>query len=94
MSQSLVPAQYFAIVDEGFTREAPCGLVRRRTEEGRTRKRDEGFTQTLQWERTFFFMDRDNGRGDDVSIVEVSLEEAQRIVTLLADRRSAKRALE
>ncbi|MEB8339387.1 hypothetical protein [Streptomyces endophyticus] len=46
---------YFAVVDEGFPRERPLGLMRRRAVGREPVTRDEAFSRNLRWEPTDYF---------------------------------------
>ncbi|MFE5240138.1 MULTISPECIES: hypothetical protein [unclassified Streptomyces] len=64
---------YFALVDEGFPRERPLGLMRRRVVGREPVTRDESFGRNLRWEPTDYFglYARGHNDTDHVEIPEI-----------------------
>ena len=68
---------YYAIVDPYSSRETPGGVLRRvEHDDG---EYDEEFGNDLSWTRSWLLYSYERGNGDN-QLVEISAEEAERIV--------------
>ncbi len=74
---------YYAITDGGATAERPLGLLRRlHHDDG---PEDEGLRRDMSWARTSLIVEWEHGSLDE-ELVEVSHEQASRIVEYFRDK--------
>lgn len=76
---------YFALVDEGYPRERPMGVMRRRAVGRETVTYDEAFTRNLRWEPTEYFRLYELGH-NDTDHVEISEIEAAAFIDRVLHR--------
>ncbi|MCX5529230.1 hypothetical protein OG785_01400 [Streptomyces sp. NBC_00006] len=76
---------YFAVVDEGFPRERPLGVMRRRAVGREPVTRDEAFGRNLRWEPTDYFDLYALGH-NDTDHVEISEIEAAAFIDRVIQR--------
>lgn len=76
---------YFAVVDEGFPRERPMGLMRRRAVGREPVTHDEAFSRNLRWEPTDYFDLYALGH-NDTDHVEISEIEAAAFIDRVIQR--------
>ncbi|HEX5189911.1 MAG TPA: hypothetical protein VFW16_10240 [Streptosporangiaceae bacterium] len=74
---------YYAIVTEGATADQPRGLLRRLEHDDGPE--DEGLQKDMGWHRTSLIVEHEHG-GSDEDLVQVSHEQASRIVEYLRER--------
>ena len=75
---------YYAIIDDGSSRERPAGILRRIKHDGG--ERDETFGTDLKWARSALLYEHENGDLEN-KFVPVSQEEADRIVARIRQSR-------
>jgi hypothetical protein len=80
--------RYYAIVDDGFTREWPSGLHRRTVIDAAGETADEAWTARGRWETTLFFRGAVFGdfSNDDVTRIEIDEAEAEAVRTMIGVR--------
>ncbi|MFZ3566361.1 hypothetical protein ACOKM5_05240 [Streptomyces sp. BH097] len=76
---------YFAVVDDGFPRERPMGLMRRRAVGREPLTRDEAFGRNMCWETTDYFRLHALGH-NDTDHVEISEIEAAAFIDRVIQR--------